>query len=64
MQVDFNGANKQIYGIRMLSNACKYNLMPEEIYSKQNRMADYGTLTQVLTYKNIRQTRCTIAMIE
>jgi hypothetical protein len=50
MVADFNSANKQIYGIQMLSNAQRHNLMLEEIYSKQNKMADDGTLTKVLTY--------------
>ncbi len=58
MEADFNGANKQIYGIRMLSNTQKYNLMPEENYSKCNRMADDRTLTKVLTYGIIWQTQC------
>jgi hypothetical protein len=31
--------------------------MPEEIFSEQNKMADDGTLTKVLTYEIIRQTR-------
>jgi hypothetical protein len=34
MEADFNSANKQIYGIRMLSKAQRHNLMPEEIYSE------------------------------
>jgi hypothetical protein len=41
----------------MLANACKHNLMPEEIYSKQHRMANDGTLTKVITFDIIRQTR-------
>lgn len=45
MEADFNSANKQIYGIRMLGNARRFNLMPEEVYSEWNRMADDGTLT-------------------
>ncbi len=57
MEVDFDGAKKQIYGIWMMSNAGKFNLMPEEIYSEQNRMADNGTLTKVLTYNILRQPR-------
>jgi hypothetical protein len=57
MKVDFDGANKQIYRIWMLSNSHKYDLMPEEIYGKQNRMADNATLTKVLAYNIIRQTR-------
>jgi hypothetical protein len=31
--------------------------IPEEIYSKRNRIADDGTLTKVLTYDIIRQTQ-------
>jgi hypothetical protein len=58
MEADFNGANKQIYGIRMLLNAQKHNLMPEETYSKCNRMADDRTLTKVLTYDIIWQMQC------
>ena len=57
MEADFNGVNKQIYGIRMLGNARKYNLMPEEVYSERNRMADDGTLTKVITYDIVRQSR-------
>ncbi len=34
MAADFNGTNKQIYGIWMMANARKHNLMPEEIYSE------------------------------
>jgi uncharacterized protein (UPF0332 family) len=57
MEADFNQANKQIYGIRMLLNARKHNLMQEEIYSKRKRSADDRTLTKVLTYNIIRQTQ-------
>ncbi len=41
----------------MLDEARRRNLMPEEVFSKQNKMADNGTLTKVLTYDIIRQTR-------
>jgi hypothetical protein len=44
--------------IWMLSNAWKCNLMPEEICSKRNRMADDGILTKVLTYNIIWQMQC------
>ena len=52
MEADFNGANKTVFGIRMLENARKHNIniMPEEIFSERNRMADDGTLTKVLAY--------------
>jgi hypothetical protein len=59
MEADFNGTNKQIYRIQMMANVCKHNLMPEEIYSERNRMADNGTLTKVITFDIIWQTRCT-----
>ncbi len=36
MEADFNASNKIIYGARMVEQACKYNLMPGEIYSKKN----------------------------
>jgi hypothetical protein len=57
MEADFNSANKQVYGIRMLSKAQRHNLMQEEIYSEQNKMADDGMLTKVLIYYIFRQTR-------
>jgi hypothetical protein len=36
MEADFNATNKTIYSFRMLANVRKYNLMPEEVYSKKN----------------------------
>ncbi len=57
MQADFNATNKVIYGIRMLHNMRKYKLMPEEIYSKRNCLADDGTLPKVLFYNIVRQLR-------
>jgi hypothetical protein len=36
MKADFNGANKTVFGIRMLANVRKHNMMPEEIFSEQN----------------------------
>ena len=57
MEADFKFANKTIYGGRMLDNVRKYNLMPEEIFSEQNRMADDGILAKVLFYDIKRQLR-------
>ena len=57
MEADFNATNKIVYGNRMLHNVRKYNLMPEEIYSEKNRLADDGTLVKVLFYDIVRQTR-------
>ncbi len=56
MEVDFYGANKTVYGLRMLKQTRSKNLMPKEVFSERNKMADNGTLTKVLTYDIIRQT--------
>ncbi len=57
MEADFNATNKILYGHRMLDVIRKYNLMPEEIYSEKNRLADEGTLVKVLFYNIVHQTR-------
>jgi hypothetical protein len=58
MEADFNATNKIIYWQRMLNQMRRYKLIPEEIYSKRNRLADDGTLAKkVLFYDIIRQTR-------
>ncbi len=44
MEADFNLMNKEVYGICILEEAHKYELIPEEIFSKKNRMADEGAL--------------------
>ncbi len=57
MEADFNATNKATYGIWMLSNVRKYKLMPEEVYSERNRLADDGTLSKILYYDIVRQLR-------
>jgi hypothetical protein len=57
MEADFNATNKIIYGQRMLQQARTYKLIPEEIYSERNRLADDGTLAKVLFFDLVRQTR-------
>jgi hypothetical protein len=57
MEADFNAANKTIYGMRMLANVQKYKLMPEEVFSKRNRLADDGALSKVLFFDIARQLR-------
>lgn len=57
MEADFNFVNKQIYGIRMLDEVRKYKLMPDEIFSERNRMAEDGTLAKTLFYDISRQSR-------
>jgi hypothetical protein len=46
-----------MYGVRMMKNIRDHRLMPEEIYSKKNQMADDGTLTKTLFYDVTRQAR-------
>jgi hypothetical protein len=55
MEAVFNSTNKVIYGIRMLANVRKYKLMPEEVYSERNHLADNGTLSKVFFYDIVRQ---------
>ena len=57
MEANFNATNKIVYGNRMLYNVRKYHLMPKEIYSEKNRLADDGTLVKVLFYDIVRQTK-------
>jgi hypothetical protein len=57
MEADFNVVNKTVYGIRMLKQARRNNLMPKEVFSEHNKMADDGTLTKVITYDIICQMR-------
>ncbi len=57
MEADFNATNKTIYRIWMLDNVRKYRLMPEEVFSERNRLADDGTLSKVLFFNIARQLR-------
>jgi hypothetical protein len=57
MEADFNATNKIIHGNRMMKHVRKHNQMPEEIFSKKNRMADNGTLCKMLFYAIMRQAR-------
>ena len=57
MEADFNAINKIIYGRRMLQTVRKYECMPDEICSEKNRTADDGTMTKVLFYDIVRQSR-------
>ena len=62
MEADFNATNKIIYGNRMMGNARKYDLVPEEIFSERNRMADDGTLSKTLFCDLARQARVPAAI--
>ena len=57
MEADFNAVNKMIYGSRMMDNVRKHDLMLDEICSEKHRMADDGTLTKVLFYDIVCQSR-------
>jgi hypothetical protein len=57
MEADFNAANKIIYGKCILDNVRRHQLMPEEIFSKQNRLAQDGALSKVLFYDIVCQLR-------
>jgi hypothetical protein len=57
MEADSNCTTKTVFGIQMLEQARSNNLVPKEVFSKHNKMADDGTLTKVLTYDIIHQTR-------
>ncbi len=62
MEADFNAMNKEVYGVRMMDNARRYKLIPEEIFSEQNRTADDGGLAKTLFYDIARQTRTPAAI--
>jgi hypothetical protein len=62
MEADFNATNKEVYGVCMLDNARQYNLIPEEIFSEQNRTANNGGLAKTLFYDIARQTRTPAAI--
>jgi hypothetical protein len=57
MEADFNATNKIFYGQTMLQMARKYKLMPEEVFSGRNRLADNETLIKILFYDIVHQTR-------
>eukprot|EP00804_Cyclotella_cryptica_P030009 CCRYP_013463-RA/>CCRYP_013463-RA protein AED:0.64 eAED:0.64 QI:0/-1/0/1/-1/0/1/0/212 len=62
MEADFNAANKIIFGQRMLNSARQYKLMPDEIFSEQQRMGEDGILAKVLFYDISRQLRAPAAL--
>ncbi len=63
MEADFNATNKIIYGVRMMRSARDHHLIPEEIFSKKNRMADDGMLCKTLFYKISCQSRVPSAIV-
>ncbi len=63
MEADFNASNKIIYGIRMMRQAHKYRMIPNEIYSEKNQMADNGTLTKTLFFNTACKARASVAIL-
>jgi hypothetical protein len=62
MEADFNASNKIVSGVRMMQNVRDHCMMPKEIYSKKNHMADDGMLTKTLFYDMICQARVPAAI--
>ncbi len=57
MEADFNAMNKEVYDVRMLEEARKYKLIPEEIFSEKYCTADDGGLAKTLFYDIVCQLR-------
>ena len=66
MEADFNAVNKEVYGVRTLKEARKYTLVPEEIFSEQNRTTNNGGLAKTLFYDIACQLRipATITLVD
>jgi hypothetical protein len=62
MEADFNVTNKIVYWMQMMSNARGHHLVPEEIFSKKNRMANDGILCKTLFYDIAHQARVPAAI--
>ncbi len=62
MEADFNTINKEVYGVRMLDEARKCKLIPEEIFSEKNHTADDGGLAKTLFYDIVQQSQLPVAI--
>ena len=62
MEADFNAMNKEVYGVRMLEEARKCKLVPEEIFSEWNCTDDNGGLEKTLFYDIALQLRIPAAI--
>ena len=62
METDFNAANKILLGQRMLQNVRWYKLVPDEIFSERQRMADNRIFAKVLFYDISWQLRAPVAL--
>jgi hypothetical protein len=57
MEGDFNASNKISFGQQMMDKARGHKLIPEEIYSERNCLAEDGMLAKVIFYDIVCQTR-------
>ncbi len=62
MEADLNFGNKRTYGVRMLDNDHTYGLMSEEISIKRNHTVDDDTLSRVIFFDIIHQSRLPAGM--
>jgi hypothetical protein len=62
MEANFNAINKEVYGVRMLEEARKYKLVPEEIFSEKHCTADNGGLAKTFFYDIVCQLRVPAAI--
>ena len=62
IEADFNAMNKEVYRVRMLEEAIKYKLVPEEIFSEHNRTTNDGGLAKTLFYDIACQLRIPAAI--
>ncbi len=62
MEADFNRINKILFGIQMLNMVRLHGFMLDEIFSECNRTAEEGTLSKVLFYGMVRQTRSAVGI--
>ena len=59
MEADFNFCNKALFGKHMMERVRTVGHMADEIFSDKNRTAEEGSMTKILFYNVLRQTRKT-----
>ena len=62
MEADFNFCNKAVFGKRMMERVRTAGHTADEIFSDKNRTAEEGSMTKILFYDVLRQTRKTGAI--
>jgi hypothetical protein len=64
MEGDYNATNKIVYGDRMIKNVPEHHLMPEEIFSEKNCMADDGTLCKLYFTTSLNKPGCLLQLCQ